>query len=420
MSKEKSSARQANQGSWKLTHNATRSVRINDFREFKEDCFNTHEAECGAAAGPFLKVGKISARTVPPAPQVPMLEDFQDEDDPKRLFAQASSEYQGIQATWLSACKAAQHHKDECETNVLPKTFVWILSRLDQELRSRVDQEPTFTALDTATVRDPVALMKLIESVMAKGDMDDEGRDDYVAIRDLFGDLVLKDTQSLTDGVRMFKDKMLHIQSKPAYFCVYEDEHGVEQTKQSFSEEFFVHLMFDNLPKKYDEAKVAYANQVSSGAIKRIVTFDGIMKYFSLVRNVATGDTVAATALTTTGAKKAKGKDTKSKPKSSSKDKTATAPAKGKRVFVPGTHRDCRHCKGAHFDDACPQNESKKKVKTTSSDPSQDEISKVLAHLSAKKAERQAKEAKALAAQTKRYTAEEVEALLEQYTADQP
>jgi hypothetical protein len=56
---------------------------------------------------------------------------------------------------------------------------------------------------------------------MSKGDMDDEGRDDYVAVRDLFGDLVLKDTQSLTDGVRMFRDKMQHIQSKPTYSCKY-------------------------------------------------------------------------------------------------------------------------------------------------------------------------------------------------------
>jgi hypothetical protein len=250
--------------------------------------------------------------------------------------------------------------------------------------------------------------------------MDDEGRDDYVAVRDLFGDLVLKDTQSLADGVRMFRDKMLHIQSKPTYSCKYQDDAGIDQVKQAFTEEFFVHLMFDNLSKKYDEAKVAYANQVSSGAIPRIVTFDALVKYFSMVRNVATGESVSATALATVGTKKVKGNDHhKSKPKAGAKVKGTPASAiKPKRVFVPGTHRECRHSKGAHFDDMCPQQKGDKSMtKVNSSDPSQEEIGTVLAYLSAKKAEKQAREAKALAAQSKRFTAEDMEVLLEQYTA---
>jgi hypothetical protein len=430
MSKEKATtaSRVSNPGTWTLTHNSSRSIRINDFREFKEDCLNTHENLCGAAAGAFLKTGSITARAVSDAPDVPMRSDFEkdgsffDKDiDPERAYLQASAVYQGKHAMYLTSVKSAQHHKDDCETNVLPKTFVWILSRLDRDLRSRVDQDATFAALETAAVRDPVALLKLVEAVMSKGDMDDEGRDDYVAVRDLFGDLVLKDTQSLTDGVRMFRDKMAHIQSKPAYYCKYNDDLGTEQIKQAFTEEFFVHLMFDNLPKKYDEAKVAYANQVSSSAIIRIVTFDALVKYFSLVRNVATGESVSATALATTGStKKGKGKDFKSKPKSGAKTKDkAASGSKPKRVFVPGTHRECRHCKGAHFDDMCPQGE-KRSTKSSASDPSQEEISKVLAYLNAKKAEKQAKEAKALAAQRQQCTAEEMEILLEQYAASGP
>jgi hypothetical protein len=168
MSKEKTTtaSRASNPGTWILTHNSSRSIRINDFREFKEDCMCTHENLCGASAGPFLKLGKPNSRAVPDPPTVPLESDYEQEEEPKRAFLQASALYQGNQAAWMAALKAAQHHKDDCETNVLPKTFVWILSRLDQDLRSRVDQEAQFTVLDTAVVRDPVALMKLLEAVM--------------------------------------------------------------------------------------------------------------------------------------------------------------------------------------------------------------------------------------------------------------
>jgi hypothetical protein len=418
--KEKSStARVANPGKWKLSFNQDRSVRINDIREFKEDCFNTHEAECGAEAGPFLKLGHVNSRTIPAAPQVPLKEDFDGEPDAARAFAQAQSEYQGAQAIWMSACKSAQHHKDDCETGVLPKTFVWLLSRLDVDLRARMDQDSQFVVLELAVVRDPIALLALIEAVLAKGDLDDEGYDNYVAFRDLFGDLVMKDTQSLADGVRLFKDKMAHIQSKPAYFHTEKDAAGADVIVQCFTEEFFVHLMFDNLSKKYDEAKVTYANQVSSDAIKRIITFDGLAKHFGTVRNVATGNTVSHTTLATDVKKSAKANKQGDKGKSKNKKKAGDS-EKSQRVFVKGTHRECRHCNGAHFDDVCPQKEKKKVKSSSSTDPSEDEIAKVLAHLNAKKAARQAKEAKALAAQAKKYTQEEVDDLLVEYASDRP
>lgn len=414
--KEKSSsARAANQGSWILKYNPDRSVRMGDMREFKDDCVATHESEVGSEAGPVLQLGHATYKAIPVAPPIPLESDFTGSDH-ERAYAQAMSEYQGAQTVWIQACKSAQHHKDSCESGVLPKTFVWILSRLDKELRSRIEQEAQFSVLNLAIPRDPAALMTLVESVMAKGDMDDEGYDDFVLIRDLFSaSLAMKDAQSLTDGARIFKDKMAVVQSKPAYYCVYTDADGKEQTKQAFSEEFFVHLMFENMSKKYEEAKIVYANSVSSEAIKRITTFDGLTKHFSSVRNVTTGDTVSASALTTVS-KKAK-KD-KGKPKSRSVDKSKTPTAwKADRVFIPGTHRSCRHCKGAHFDDLCP--DQKKKVKSNSSDdPSQEEIAKVLAHLSAKKAAKQAKEAKALAAQQqKKYTDEDIAYALEEYAS---
>ena len=68
----------------------------------------------------------------------------------------------------------------------------------------------------------------------------------------------------------------------------------------------------------------------------------------------------------------------------------------------------------------CPQKEKKKVKSSSSTDPSEDEIAKVLAHLNAKKAARQAKEAKALAAQAKKYTQEEVDDLLVEYASDRP
>lgn len=410
MSKEKTTtARAANSGSWKLSFSSSRSTRINDLREFKEDCIATHEAECGAGAGPVLRLGHASYKVQAPAPMVPKVGDFTDKDDPD--YIQAVFEHQGLQTMWLQSCKSSQHHKDTCESGVLPKTFVWILSRLDADLRARVEQEAAFSALDVAMPRDPPAVLALIETVMSKGEMDDEGYDDFVVVRDLFGaQATMKDSQSLIDGVRMYKDKMLHVQSKPAYFCKYMDGAGNEQTKQVFTEEFFVNLMLNDLPKKYDEYKVAYANQVSSSAIKRIVTFDALTKYFSSVRNVTTGDVVSASALTTTGTKKstpAKKKFDKAKP-------TAAPAEQAKRVFDKSVHRHCRHCNGAHFDNVCPN--PKKQVKS-SGEPSQDEIAAVLDHLRKKKAAASAKEAKALAAAAVKFTAEDIDYALEEYAS---
>ena len=321
----------------------------------------------------------------------------------------------------MQLSKSAQLHQDDCERKSLPKLFVWIMARLDRDLRSRVEQDARYSVLDLALPRDPAALMTLIESVMSRGDMDDEGFDNFELVRDLFSSAwVMKDTQSLTDGVRMFRDKLAHVQSKAPYFCTYNNAEGNEVTHQAFTEEFFVHLMYHNLSPKYDQAKIAYTNSVSSDAIKRITTFDGLVKHFSSVRNVTTGDNVSATTLTTDTSKKpgkGKGKGNKNKqPKSEDKGKGKGDPPKPKRVrvFDPLVHRPCTHCSGAHFDNACPS--PKKQVKT-SGDPSQEEIAKVMKHLQAKRADKQAKEAKALAAASQRLTTEDITCALEEYAS---
>ena len=410
MSKEKTStARVANSGEWKLSYSTTRSTRISDFREFKEDCIASHEEKCGAAAGPVLKLGQVTLKQAPIPPIIPMGADFEEEEDKERKYQAAMLVFKGEEATYYQACKSAQTHKDKCYDDVLPKLFVWILGRLVQDLRSRVEQESRFALLETARPRDPVALMDLIESVMIKGDMDDEGYDDFVALKDIFCAPPMKDAQALSEGVRIYKDKMAHFQSKPAYQRTVQDELGQSTTQSVFTEEFFVHLMFHNLPKKFDEAKVAYTNQVTSEAIKRCKTFDALGKYFSSVRNVTTGDTVSATALTTV--KDKKGSTGKKSKGGTGKSSGADKPKPAKRVFKPGTHRKCRHCKGDHFDDLCP---SPKKPVNASTDPSQDEIAKVLEHLRQKKAD---KEAKALAASAKKLTAEDIEDALEEYAS---
>jgi hypothetical protein len=61
--------------------------------------------------------------------------------------------------------------------------FVWIMSRLNHDLRSKIKQQSTYSSLSIAAPRDPPALMDLIETVMLKGDMDGEGSEEEKAAR---------------------------------------------------------------------------------------------------------------------------------------------------------------------------------------------------------------------------------------------
>ena len=410
--KQSSSSRQANAGKWLLTYDSKRSTRIGDFRDFKEDCENTHESCVGAELGPMLKLGKAVEFNVGATPQLPIESEYTDKKGvlDQRAFADAMTIFERDKTVWLQSAKSAQHHKDECLRKHLPDLFVWLLSRLDHDLRARVEQQPEFAALNVAVPRNPPALMTLIEAVMMKGDMDDEGFDNFELIRDLFTAAnVMRDTQSLVDFSKIMKDKMLQVQSKNAYQCSARDENGDEFIFYAFNEEFFVNLMFNNLHKKYDTAKIEYTNSVSSGAIKRITTFDVLVKHFSSVKSTSTGDLVSASALTAT-AKNTKSTGGKNKGKSKGKSKT-TKDNKPKKERT----RPCKHCNGEHWDNHCPTIGKKESKAPDASGPTSEEIDKVMKHLRAEKAK---KEAAALAASAAALcTQEEIDYALEKYAA---
>ena len=414
--KQSSSSRQANAGKWLLTYDSKRSTRIGDFRDFKEDCENTHESCVGAELGPMLKLGKAVEFNVGATPQLPIESEYTDKKGvlDQRAFADAMTIFERDKTVWLQSAKSAQHHKDECLRKHLPDLFVWLLSRLDHDLRARVEQQPEFAALNVAVPRNPPALMTLIEAVMMKGDMDDEGFDNFELIRDLFTSAnVMKDNQSLQDFSKIMKDKMAHVQSKNAYQCATKDENGNDCIFYAFNEEFFVNLMFNNLSKKYDTAKIEYTNAVSSGAIKRIVTFDALVKHFASVRSTSTGDVVSTTTLTTStkNSKSSGGKNKgKSKASGSNQDKNAKDNKKKKERSRP-----CKHCNGEHWDNHCPTISKKESKAPDSVGPSKEEVTRVLKYLKDEKAK---KEAAALAASKAALcTQEDIDYALETYAA---
>lgn len=410
--KQSNSSRESNAGTWILTYESKRSKRIGDFREFKDDCINTHESLVGAELGPMLKLGAPVPFEMGTTPKEPLTSEYLDSngDLNEREYADAKTIYERDKTMWLQNAKSAQYHRDECVRKHLPALFVWVMSRLDHDLRSRVEQQALYSSLSVAVPRDPAALMDLIETVMMKGDMDDEGFDNFELIRDLFAAAnVMKDSQSLVDFAKVMKDKMTQVQSKAAYRCQTTDDAGDEVTFYAFNEEFFVNLMFNNLSKKYDTAKIEYTNSVSSGAIKRISTFDALVKHFSSVRSTATGDNVSASALTTAS------KTTK--PKSGkTKDKSKTTSGKAKSGDKPKKERarPCKHCNGEHWDNHCPTAKKKDVKSSDNGGPTQEEIAKVVKHLQAEKAKKQAE---ALAASRSLCTQEEIDYALESYKA---
>lgn len=200
--KQSANSREANAGTWILTYESKRSKRIGDFRDFKDDCINTHESLVGAELGPMLKLGAPVPFEMGKTPQEPIESEFMDLDGKvnEREFADARTIYERDKTMWLQNAKSAQHHRDECVRKHLPNLFVWLMSRLDHDLRARVEQQALYSSLSIAVPRDPAALMDLIEVVMMKGDMDDEGFDNFELIRDLFASAnVMKDSQSLVD-----------------------------------------------------------------------------------------------------------------------------------------------------------------------------------------------------------------------------
>lgn len=417
--KQSNNSREANSGTWLLTYQSKRSKRVGDFREFKDDCINTHESLVGAELGPILKVGKLVPLAMGVTPKAPIeSEHLVDGKLDERAFADAVTEFEKNKVMWLQTAKSVQHHADECARKHLPNLFVWIMARLDHDLRSRVEQQPEYYGLSIAVPRDPPALLNLIETVMMKGDLDDEGFDNFELVRDLFAAAnVMKDSQSLSDFAKVMKDKLVQIQSKSAYKCDTVNELGEPITFYAFNEEFFVNLMFNNLSKKYDTAKIEYTNSVSTGAIKRITTFDALVKHFSSVRSTSTGDHVSATTLTTNvktnnkADKASGGKNNKGKSKASGDGQNKKSKDKPKKERT----RPCRHCNGEHWDNHCPTASKKESKAPDSSGPTKEEIAKVLTYLNAEKAK---KEAAALAASKAALcTQEEIDFALQSYAA---
>lgn len=416
--KQSSNSREANAGKWILSYDSKRSKRIGDFRDFKEDCINMHESIVGAELGPILKMGKAVEFEIGITPKLPLESEHLDENgDLNRCeFADAMTVYEKDKTMWLQNAKSAQHHKNECVRKHLPELFVWIMSRLDHDLRSRLEQQSLYSVLSTAVPRDPPALMDLIENVMMKGDMDDEGYDNFELIRDLFvAANVMKDSQSLADYSKLMKDKLAQVNSKPAFQCKTVNEHGEDTIFYAFDEEFFVNLMFNNLSKKYDTAKIEYTNSVSTGAITRVTTFDALVKHFSSVRSTSTGDHVSATTLTTS-AKHTKSSGGKNKGKSKTSGGNQQKNPKSDKPKKERT-RPCKHCKGEHWDNHCPTISKKESKAPASGGPTSEEIAKVVKHLREEKAK---KEAAALAASNAALcTQEEIDYALQSYAAGQ-
>jgi len=359
-------------GKWILTFAASRSQRVVDFQDFRDDCETTHESAVGSEVGPVLKTGVLPSHRVCEAPDVVLRSDFVStaEDvtvelnsstassstvpETAEVFAEreylaALRDYKIKEMLYITESKSAQYFKLECERKHLPALFVWLMSRLDRGLRTRVESDAKYQQLYEANPRSPCDLLNLFEEILTKGDIRDEAFESFEVIRDLFSPAnQMKDTQSLVDFEKHIKDKQRFIQSKALWNYTTTNYAGDDTNHCMFNEEFFVNLMYTNLSKQYESAMIDYSNQISAGAIQRRTTFDGLTTYFSQVRSNTTGNVVSATTLST---------DTASGPsKKQYKEDGSNNPA---RI------RPCSHCSGNHWDNKCPKNTKKTKDSST-------------------------------------------------------
>lgn len=395
-------------GKWILSYGSSRAERVSDFQDFKDDCESTHESMVGSEVGPVLKTCSYASVSVSNAPDPVVRADFitvalQPSEEGKedgsgagsdaaaptehfdeRAYMAALRDYKVAESLFIQESKSAQMFKLDCERKHLPALFVWLLSRLDRGLRTRVEGDSRYAGLYAAHPRNPCDLMDLIEIVMTKGDIRDEAFESFEVIQDLFGSsLKMRDDQSIVDFEKLIKDKQRFIQSKPLWNVDYVTPGSTTiKSKCVFNEEFFVNLMFTNLSKQYETAMIDYSNQISAGAIKRRTTFEGLTDYFSQVRSNTTGDMVSATTLTTL-------KSSSGDPKKQYKEDGSNNPA---RV------RPCSHCGGAHWDSKCPTlakkktkskskpakpgaGSAKKKAAAQDDSPTATEIAKALVHV---------------------------------------
>ena len=299
MSKSTSTSRnKGDEGKWLLGYDALRSTRLPKMEEFRDDVEKHHQRFAGTEIGPYMRTRTLIALPTVDQPMMPLEEDFPAErgdgvDIAK--FQAAMDIYERDKSIWIHSCKNVSAFQHDCNKTYLPKLFVYIQGRLDSSLRVRVEAHETWREIESASPRDPLKLMALIELVMSKSDTSaDAGYSQYESLKDLFSSgMAMKSGQSLADYEKFVRDRMRFIQSKACWRVTVAGEDGNPDREESiFDEEFFVNLFVDNLSKVFDTVKIDYTNAIASSSIERKTTFDDMVKYLSAVRT-QTGQHVA-------------------------------------------------------------------------------------------------------------------------------
>lgn len=360
-------AKKAAEGKWTLGYSANRSERLRLFQDFRDDCEKHHQRYTGSEIGPYLRRRSmpdlpVSDQPIPPRkadhevpgpvgendlPTAPVLDEV--------TYRVAMDTYERDKNLWLLNCKNVESFKFECNKTHLPKLFVWIQERLEPSLRVRLEAHANWQDLEHSNPRDPLTLLDLIETVMSKGDINDVGYDKYESLKDLFSPgMLMKNGQSLADYEKVIRGRMRFMQSKHCWMTESIGDDGEIIKSSVLDEEFFVNLMFDNLTKSFDNAKIDYVNDIASSAVERKTTFDDFVQYFSTILS-HDGKHVATTL--TTNAKKSKKKGMK---KDGKGDGKPTGKFKPDGSDDPRRTRNCSLCDGTHWDDHCPSKSKKK------------------------------------------------------------
>lgn len=361
MSKSSNPKKAGNEGKWTLGYAPKRSDRLHQLQEFRDDCEKHHQRFTGSEIGPYLKRRALPVMPIEAQPQIPIQENFLLEDGDEDVVAYRTQLdlYERDKNLWLLSCKHSDSFKHDCNKTYLPKLFVWIQSRCEQNLRVRLESHASWEAIEQANPRSPLALMDLIEEVLSKGDISDIGYEKYESLKDLFSTgMAMKQGQSLSEYEKVIRDRMRFIQSKECWKRDEIDANGAITKVPMLDEEFFVNLMFDNLSKAFDNAKIDYMNDIASSAVNRKTTFDDFVQYFSQIRTHS-GQHVAI-ALTTAKKSGGRGKGKGSAQKDKPDDKKSEGKYNADGSNDPRRTRNCSKCDGDHWDNKCPTTKKSK------------------------------------------------------------
>jgi hypothetical protein len=358
MSKSTNPKKAGNEGKWTLSYAANRSDRLQQLQEFIDDCEKQHQRFAGSEIGPYLKRRTLPAMPVGNQPTVPVQATYQlpnNGGDDVAAYRTAVDTYEKDKSLWFLKCKNAESFIHECTKTYLPKLFVYLQGRCDANLRVRLEQHASWDAIEQANPRSPLALLDLIREVLQKGEISDVGYEKYETLKDLFSPgMAMKQGHSLSDYEKVVRDRMRFIQGKDYWKKDVTDANGVVSRISIFDEEFFVNLMFDNLTKPFQSAKIDYTNDIASTAVIRKKTFGDFVDYFSQIRTHS-GQHVA-TALVT-NKKKSRGKGSGQKDKTSDKSENNY---KADGSNDPRRTRNCSKCDGAHWDNHCSTSKKSK------------------------------------------------------------